>query len=154
MSLFLPLPDYPSSLLFAPLGFDAGSGLESTPELSGRVLYVSANLDILSLPDGERLWFGLRSSWYRRLDSLVYLWLRERLWAFYEARGELTEETIDMPDKLAFVRQEGLRFGAFTSRSIEVRLKPPKSFTWKYRFPYLLDGKYSFPTDADVDEEE
>jgi hypothetical protein len=113
-----------------------------------RVLYLSGTVELLSLPDGDRLWFGLGSSWYRRLDANAYLWLLDRFWNHFEAQRdsygeiELSEDVAHLPDQFAFVKREGLAHGSFTVNQVRKRRMPSKSFRWSEGMPKGFDGPY------------
>ncbi|MCP4510881.1 MAG: hypothetical protein GY826_31305 [Fuerstiella sp.] len=135
-SLFAPLGTSPKIDPFAPL-----TKVPTKVPTPKRVLYISGKIELLSLPDGDRLWFGYRDSWYRRLDADAYLWLFSSFWKHYEANG-LIEETMDLPDQFAFVKQQGVEFGAFTFNQVQERWKPPKLYFWREGFPQKVDRPY------------
>ena len=107
-SIFAPLKSTPRTGMFAPL---RSNPVVITAKPQNRVLYLSGRVELLSLTCGERLWFGLYSDFYRRLDSEVYLWLFNRFWRHFEANG-LSEDTPHVPNQFAMVKRQGIEFGA------------------------------------------
>ena len=137
-SLFAPLKSTPPRGLFAPL---QTKPVIITTQVQNRVLYLSGRIELLSLPCGERLWFGLRSDWYRRLDSDAYLWLFNRFWSHYEAHG-LKDETMDLPERFRWVKEQGIVMGSFTSNQVADGRQPRPSFRWKENYPSDVDRDY------------
>jgi len=163
-SLFAPLSSAEriSSSLFAPV--DPAPVVKQDPIAC--VLYVSATLDLVSLPDGERLWFGYGDGWFRRLDADAYLWLLGQLWSYAMSQDFLSPAKLDpnvdagwgdplpqivtdedraiaeMQEKLANVKRQGIQFGAFTANQVRYGRKPSPRFNWRKEFPTHLDHQY------------
>lgn len=149
-SLFDPLPASAPSGLFAPLDPSIPHiqvpDSTQTPIASARVLYLSGQVDLLSLPDGERLWFGLNGSWYRRLDSFAYLWLFNRFWEHVGLHGmdgdQVSDEMVQVPDQFAYVKRQGIEFGSFTAGQVTEGRLAPKRWDWREGFPLSVDRLY------------
>ena len=93
-------------------------------------IHISSQLRLIRSPVGMcAAWLNVESVWYRRLNSGVFVWLRQKVNEAIES-SSLSDSFTDAVERLREIERIGLEHGCFTAAEVSPFVEPPEDFVW------------------------